>query len=111
MNRLALTEIKNIEHRTVVFQRGHRPLNDVVDVSVIAAGGAVAKLVDRFAGMNFSRELMDREVGPLPRAVNGEVAERHHPHFVEMRIGRAEKLARDFCRCVRTQRLHEMFFF
>ena len=54
---------------------------------------------------------MDREVGTLPRAVNGEVAERHDPQFIEVRISRAEKLAANFRRRVRAQRLREMFFF
>ena len=54
---------------------------------------------------------MDREIGPLPRAVNGEKAQRDDAHLIEMRIGRAEKFAGDFRRRVRADRLREMQIF
>ena len=96
LNRFTLAQIENVKHRVIVFKSGHRPLDDVVDVSVVAARRAVAKLIDRFVRMNFSGELMDREIGTLPRSVNGEVAQRDDSNFVEMRVSRAEKLTTDF---------------
>ena len=42
----------------------------------------IAELLDRIAGMNLPGELMDREVGPLPRAVNRKVTQRDDPHSI-----------------------------
>src|SRR5205807_3092266 len=91
--------------------RRHRALNNVVDISVIAAGGAVAKLVDWCAGVNLSGELMDREIGPLARAINREISQGDDAEFVEMRKGRTKKLAGNFRGGIRAQRLSELFFF
>src|SRR6202171_6646565 len=67
----AFAEIKNIEQRSVICERGHGSLNDVVDISVIAAGGAIAELVDWLAGVDFFCELGNGQVGGLTRGVNG----------------------------------------
>ena len=96
LNRFTLAEIKNVEHGPVVFERRRRPLDDVVDVGVVAARRAVTELIDRFVRMNFLRELMDREIGTLSRPVNGEIAQRDDSNFVEMRVSRAEKFTTDF---------------
>src|SRR5262249_8824780 len=65
----------------------------------------------RLPEMNASGELMDRKIWPLPRTVNGKIAQRHRPYLVKMRVGRTKKLARNFRGRVRTQRLGEMLFF
>src|SRR5881397_565318 len=48
LNRLALAQIENVKHRAIVFKSGHCPLDDVVDVSVVAARRAVAEPIDQF---------------------------------------------------------------
>ena len=111
LDRFAFAQIENVEQRPVVFERGHRALNDVVDVSVIAARGAVAELVDRLAGMNAFGELMNGQIGTLARAVNREVTQRDDAHPVKMRISRTKKFAGDLGRGVRTDRLREMQVF
>ena len=95
----------------MVRQRGHGPLNHVVDVSVIAPRRPVAELIDRLTGINAPRELMDRQIRPLPRTVNGKISQRHHVHPVKMRVSRAKKFARDFRRGIRAERLGEMLIF
>src|SRR5205823_13415736 len=92
LNRLALAQIENVEHRSLVLQRRHRSLNDVVDVSVIATRASVAELVDRVARVSFFCELMDREIRSLSRAVNGEVTQRNDPQrSEERRVGKESR--------------------
>ena len=55
MDRLALTEIKDIEERAFVLKRGDRSLNYIINISIIASRCAVAKLLDWLAGMNALR--------------------------------------------------------
>src|SRR5947207_12742692 len=111
LNGLALAEIEDVERRPVVVQRSHRALNYIVYVSVVASRRAVAELIDRLAGVNASGELMDRQIGPLPWTVNGEITQRHHAHLIKMREGGTKKLRRNFCRGVGTKRLSEMLIF
>src|SRR4030095_11375631 len=111
LDRLALAQCKDIEDRALVLERGHRSLNYVVDVSVITSRGAVAKLLDRLTGVHAPRELMNRQVRPLPRTVYGEVTERYYTQLIKMRVSRAKKFARNFCRCVRTECLGQMLIF
>src|SRR5205807_181747 len=85
LNRFAFAEVEDVEQRPAIFQRAHRSLDDVVDVSVIAARGAVTELIDRLASMNFFCELMNRQVGPLARPVDGEVAQSDNTHLIKMR--------------------------
>src|ERR1700730_14153486 len=95
---LALTQIKDIEERAFVLKRGHRSLNYINNLSIVASRCAVAKLFDWLASINAPGELMNRQVRPLPRTVYGEVTERHYAQPVKMRVSRAEKLA-GYLRC------------
>ena len=54
---------------------------------------------------------MDREIGPLPRAVNGKETQRDDPHLVKMRVGGTKKFAGDFRSRIRADRLGEMKIF
>src|SRR5687768_4667454 len=56
----------------------------IVDERVVAARRAVAEHRDRLARQHQARELVDRQVRPLARAVDGEEAQRD-----EAKIGRA----------------------
>src|SRR6266496_4419114 len=78
----ALAEIEDVEERTVIFERGHRAFNHIVDVCVIAARPAIAELIDWLASVDASGKLMDRQIGALPRTVNGEIAQRNHAHLI-----------------------------
>ena len=84
LNGFAFAEIKNIEQGSVIYERGHGALNDVVDLSVIAAGGAITELVDRLAGVDFFCELVNGQIGALARAVNGEITQRDNAQLVKM---------------------------
>ena len=108
LNGFTFAEIKDVEVRAVVVQRGNRPLNHVVDVCVIASRCAIAELINRLAGVNASSELMDRQIRPLPRTVNSEIPQRDHTHLIKMRVSRAEEFARNFRSGVRANRLSEM---
>src|SRR6476620_969674 len=108
LNGLALAKIKNVVTRAFVLDRGHRSLKHVIDVSVIAARAAISKLIDGLTGVNAPGELMNRQIGPLPRTVHGEITKRHDTHLVEMRIGRAKKFSRDFARAVWAECLTEL---
>jgi len=68
----------------------------------------LAQLIDGLAGINAPGELMNGQIGPLPRTVHGEITKRYDTHLVEVRIGRAKEFARDFRRAVRTECLSEM---
>ncbi len=56
-------------------------------------------------------ELVDGQIGPLTRAVDGEEAQGNDAHFVKMRKGRAKEFTGDFRRRVRADRLREMQIF
>ena len=109
LNRLTLTEIKDVIKRAIVIERGHRALNDVIDVGVIALRASISKLIDRLAGVNAPGELMNRQIGTLPRAVNSEIPQRYDPHLVKVRIRRAKKFACNFRRAIGAKCLRQMF--
>src|SRR5207249_12079903 len=111
LNGLALAESEDVERRLVVVQRSHRALNHILDVSIVASRRAGAELIDRLAGVNAAGELMDRQIGPLPWAVNGEITQRDPAHLIKMRKCRTQKFARNFCRGVGAERLSEMLIF
>src|SRR5262249_3574826 len=103
----AFAEIKDIIQRTVVIERSHRALNDIIDICVIAPRGAISKSINGLAGVNATGELMNRQIWTLPWAINREISQRDDAHLVKMRVGRAKKFACDFCRAVRAERLDE----
>src|SRR5207249_4873388 len=63
---------------------GHRSLNHVLNVSIIAARRAVPKLIDGLPGVNATGELMNGQIRPLPRTVHSEVTKCHYTKVVEM---------------------------
>ena len=72
---LAFAEIEDVAELAFVVEAGGHALDDVVYVSVVAARGAVAELLDAAAFVDGFCERMDREVGTLARAIDGEKAE------------------------------------
>src|SRR6476661_736828 len=50
LNRLTLTEIKDVIQWAFVIERGNRALNDIIDVGVIALRASISKLIDRLPG-------------------------------------------------------------
>src|SRR4030095_5933633 len=107
LNRVTLAEIKDVVEGAVIFERGHRPLNHIIDVSVIAPRCAVTELLNRLPCVNAPRELMNRQIWPLAWTVNGKITQCDQTHLIEMRIGRAKKFRSYFCRGIGTQRLSE----
>ncbi len=71
-------------------------LHDVVDVGVIAGGGAVAEHGDGMALGDALHEAADGEVGALARAEDGEEAQQRNWLFGEMHVRVREKFARAF---------------
>ena len=104
----AFPEIKDVPPRAVVIQRRDRALNNVVNVSVIALSRAIAELIDRLVGQNLASELMNRQIGTLPRSVNRKETQRHHPHLVEVRKRRTKEFAGYFGGSIRTDGLGKM---
>jgi hypothetical protein len=76
LDRLALTKVKDIEERAFVLECCDRSLNYVIDVSVITSRCAVAELLDWLPGINPPSELMNCQIGSLPRTIHREVAQR-----------------------------------
>src|SRR6266513_1777542 len=111
LNRLILAEIKDVIQRTIVIERGHGALNDIVNVGVIATRASIPKLIDRCSGVNAPGELMNRQIRTLPRAVNSEIPQSDNAHLVEVRICRAKKFACYFRGAVGAKCLREMFLF
>src|SRR5712671_606073 len=77
---------------------------DVLDVRVVAAGGAVAEEGELLSGEHAAGELVDGEVGPLARAVHGEEAQRDRLQAVQVAPGGDELLARRLRGRVRAER-------
>src|SRR5581483_10831057 len=70
--------VAEIEHLVVAAAVGHRgahAADDLVPVGEIALGRAIAVHRDRLAGQHEARELVDRQVRPLPLAKYGEEAQ------------------------------------
>src|SRR5215213_5125922 len=91
---LRLAEVEDFVVARVVINRGAHARDDVVYVGVVAPRRAVAEDGDGAARVNQFGELVNRQVGPLARAVDREEAQAHAPHAVEVRVGVAQKLAR-----------------
>ncbi len=70
-----VTEVEDFEGCGGVLRGAPGAVHDVFHVSVIAAGGAIAEFGDGAAFEDVAGEFVDGEVGPLARAVNGEVAQ------------------------------------
>ncbi len=95
-DRAVVTEVDEFVVGLIVVQGTDDAVDGVGDVGVIATGGAVAKDRDRLSGFNQADKFVDREVGPLARAVNGEETEADEADAVEMTVNVAEKFAADF---------------
>ena len=67
---------------------------DVLDVRIVPARGAVAELRDLEPLVDESGELVDRHLGALARAVDREEAQAGGDDGVEVAVVRAEQLAR-----------------
>jgi len=65
-------------------------------------------LIDGLASQNPAGELVDGQIGTLPRSINREKTQRHHPHLVEVRKRRAEEFAGNFGRGIRADGLGKM---
>src|SRR5213595_2863679 len=59
----------------------------------------------------FTGKILDRQIGSLPRPVDGEKTQRNHVHLVEVRKGGAKEFARDFGRRIGTDSLSKMKIF
>ncbi len=109
--RFAFAKIENVEKRSVVIERRRHALNDVVDVGVIATCRAVTELIDRLARANFLRELVNRQIRPLPRAVDRKETQRDDAHLIKVRVGRAEQFPGNFTRRIGTDCLRDVHLF
>src|SRR5205085_8072363 len=87
-----------------LVHRGDDAVEDVVDPRVVARRAAVAEELDRLAREEVARELVDREVGPLARAVDREEAQARDVERVEVVRREELQLARPLRRRVRRQR-------
>src|SRR5688572_24770453 len=77
-----------------VLQGGDDAGDRVVYVGVITTGRTVAEYRDGLAGADQPRELVDRQVGALPRAVDREETQAKHGQFVQVPEGVTQQLAR-----------------
>ena len=72
----------------------------IVDISIIPPRGSVAEYRNWFARGDQFRKLVNRQVGPLARALNGEEAQANDPQVVKMSVGVANQFTRGFRRRV-----------
>ena len=107
---MVVPEVDDLERRAVVVDRGAEAGHDVADVGVVAARRAVAEDRDRLAGEHQLRELVDGEIGALPRAVHGEEPQRDEPDPVQVRVDVPEQLAADLGAGVRADGQHVIVF-
>eukprot|EP00968_Pinguiococcus_pyrenoidosus_P014463 scaffold1307_cov200-Pinguiococcus_pyrenoidosus.AAC.152 len=88
-HRVSVAEVVDLVAARPV-QGAHDSGGDVVDVRVVAAGGAVAELLDGLATEDAVDELERRHVGPSARPVDGEEAKAGDLKAVE-RVPRVRK--------------------
>jgi hypothetical protein len=94
--RLILTEIEDFEERPLPLdkrQGTQDPLNDIVDVGVVATRGAIAELPDRTAILNGISKAVNGEIGALSRPIDGEKTEGDDPESIEIHKITAELLS------------------
>ena len=58
--------------------------------------------------MNAPGELMNRQIGTLPRAVNSKIPQSYDADLVKVRVRRAKKFAGNFCRAIWTECLGQL---
>ncbi len=85
--------------------RGANALDDVGDKSVIAFGRAIAELLDRAAFVDRFGKFMNRQIGSLARAVNGEKTQAGNVDAVEMMVDVAEGFTGEFGGRIRRDRI------
>ena len=88
--------LKTVVVALVVIDGGHDAVDDVVDVGVIAARGAVAEDGDWFTLADQFREFVNREIRALPWSIDCEKPQAHAAQSVEMRISVTKKFAGAF---------------
>lgn len=115
LGRLRAAEVDDLVlgrlQRVRPVQARHDAIDDVRDVGVVAARRPVAVHRNGLAGEQLARELVDSQVGPLARAVDGEKPQAVHRHVVEVVIGVGDQLARALRGSVRRNRMmHRVFF-
>lgn len=71
------TEVENFEVRLVIVGSGQNAIHDVLDVGVVAGGGAVSVLLDGFASEDALGEFGNSEVRALTWSVDREKAQTH----------------------------------
>src|SRR6185312_47242 len=69
-NRARLAEVEDLKITFRIINRRARARDDVINVCVVASGGAVAKNRDGLSLADQSSEFMYRQIRPLPSAVN-----------------------------------------
>src|SRR5690606_32620913 len=72
LHAVVIAKVDYLEGRLVIVNgRGHS-LNNIIYIGIIAAAVAIAVNRNRVALENIPGELVDRQVGSLPGAVNGK---------------------------------------
>ena len=74
-DRLVVTEINHFVISALIMQRAKDAFDDVGNKGVVTASGAIAEDRDRLAGFDQADEFIDREIGTLARAIDGEEAQ------------------------------------
>jgi len=72
------------------MERSEDALDDVSDIGVVAAGGAIAEDRDRLTRFDQADEFVDREVGTLTRTINGKEAKAQESDAIQVTIHMAE---------------------
>src|ERR1017187_9555721 len=96
-NGFRFAEVKDFKAK-FLLRAGDDAVQRVRDERVIARRAAVAENRNRLSRRHQLRKLVNREVGRLARAINGEEPQHRHIHFVDVMPRVAERLARKLAR-------------
>ena len=96
-NGAVLSEIEHVKGSArLLTDPGHGPHNTVhriVHVGVVATSRPIAVHRDRLAAIDKTRELGDRQIGPLSRTVDSEKPQGGDTHAVKMTVGVTQEFA------------------
>src|SRR5436853_3277528 len=100
-NRARLAQIDDFVIALVVIDRRTNAGDYIVDISIIPPRPSIAEYRNWFARGDQFRKLVNRQVGPLACAINGEEAQANDPQVVKMSVAVANQFTRGFRRRVR----------
>ena len=92
---LVVAQIHHLVIAPIVVQGTEDAFDGIGDEGVVPAGRTVAENGDGLSGLDEADEFIDRQVGSLTGAVNGEEAQSEEADAIEVAVNMAEQFAAD----------------